>query len=179
MECAAFGFAARRLTLASSPRSKQPAPRSVLSLSRLACSAGISKEANAGLSSGYLAMMGITEAVSTRVLTADNRELMIAAVQCGDVQPVADEPEFLILSHFFRNSNQLREGYYYLATLQGALVKAVHFLEGRSVLFARAPLVAVRYADFEAEKVNWLTKIVGSDVDGQGADVISRSDAAK
>src|SRR5262249_40028958 len=112
-----------------------PEPQSISSLSQLACSAGLPREISVDLDSGYLAMMGITEAISVRVLTSGNREVMIPSLQCDGARPAADKPDYLILSHFFTNDYRLREGYYYQTTPQGKLIKAVHVLEGRSVRF--------------------------------------------
>src|SRR5262249_10428871 len=134
-----------------------PEPQSISSLSQLACSTGLLREVNVDLDSGYLAMMGITESVSIRVLTSGNREVMFPLAQCNNARRAADRPGYLTLSRFFTNDCRLREGYYYQTTPQGKLIKAVHVLEGRSVRFVKVPLVPVRYADFEAEKVHWVT----------------------
>ena len=51
-------------------------------------------------------------------------------------------------------------GYYYLMTPQGELLKAVHYLEGRSNPFVLAnPALPLIRADFESEKYIWLVKL--------------------
>jgi hypothetical protein len=130
-------------------------------LARIGCETGTSAAGNIDLDTGYIAMLGVSERTySLRVLNNGPHAMMIPAEQCSDPRALGPKTFFFILSHSFRNRQQVRESYYYLMNHRGQLLNAVHFQEGRSHRFAFANLaIPVRRADFEAEKAIWISKV--------------------
>ena len=131
----------------------------VESLADMGCSDGHEVGGSVGLDSGYIGLFGIGEAdYGLQVVSEGTRALMVPARQCGRLGAPSDA--VIVLSHFYLNKVRVREGYYYLMTPQGELLKAVHFLEGRSNPFVLAnPRLPLIRADFESEKYIWLTRL--------------------
>jgi hypothetical protein len=128
-------------------------------LARVGCESGAAIDGNIDIETGYVAMLGVAGSVySFRVMHSGVHALMIPAAQCGRGPLQAGEPFLFILTHSFQNAQRVRESYYYLMNQRGQLVNAVHYQDGRSHLFAYVSTdVPVRRADFEAEKIIWLS----------------------
>ena len=162
-----LGFLAATLGLSAAFAQQSSSPLALTQLARLGCETGVFLTGNVDLDTGYISMLGVSEkAYALRVLHNGGHALIIPAEQCRDPRSLEQRPFSFILSHAFQNKNQLREGYYYLINERGELTNAVHFQQGRSHAFAYANLVLpVRRADFEAEKVVWISKISSASVD--------------
>jgi hypothetical protein len=130
-------------------------------LVRMACRTGELREITVNIETGYMVMLGISPDMihSARYLKAASpeggRELIIPVEECQEPRSEKPESFFVLMNHFFTNTNNLHEGYYYRADVDAHLVSAAHFLEGRSKLYALAPLIRLRQADFEAEQAIW------------------------
>jgi hypothetical protein len=146
----------------SAPEQQQNSPPNTIALlARIGCETGAAIEGAIDLDTGYVAMLGVSAgAYSFRVMNNGPHALMIPAKQCGDLRLSEKKPFVFILSHSFQNQNRIREGYYYLMNQRGEMLNAVHFQDGRSHVFAYAnPEMPIRRADFEAEKVVWISRI--------------------
>lgn len=137
----------------------QPTLGTVEALADMGCADGLQVEGSVDWASGYIGLFGISEgAYALHVVKDGERTLMVPIDQCARMVRPADS--VVVLSHFYRNNARMREGYYYLMTRHGELLKAIHYLEGRSNPFVVAnhamPLLR---ADFESEKYIWLTKL--------------------
>jgi hypothetical protein len=148
-------FIMAAMLLGASAKPQEPVLDGMLLLARVGCDSGAMLEGTVGLETGYIAMLGMAEkGYSFRVMNHGQHTLMLPAQVCGE----RNELRF-ILSHVFQNEQRVREGYYYLTNSDGALVRAVHYREGRSHLFAYIKSdLPVHRADFEAEKIIWFSK---------------------
>jgi hypothetical protein len=156
---AAIAAACLQIPAPACGQNLQPTLGTVEELADMGCADGLQVGGAIDLNTGYIGLFGISDGVyAAHVVNEGDRALMVPANQCARMIRPADS--VVILSHLYRNNAQVREGYYYLMTRDGELLKAVHYLEGRSNPFVRANhAMPVIRADFESEKYIWLTRL--------------------
>lgn len=135
-------------------------PSAILGIAQGACRYGQSKNVQAS----FFIPMGMEKVLYRMHYIEENngsRRLMIPEEQCSDGRLIANASALFIIGHIINNEPWKLEGYFYLTSPNGEIIKVIHARSSNDpderfrLDDPRKPAIA---ADFEAEKAYWLAR---------------------